>query len=442
MIRRAMNRVAGEVAGDDTSNARVAVLGINYPPELTGIAPYTGALAAALARAGHHVTAHVAHPHYPGWSLAPGYGQWTLSEDLDGVRVIRRRHYVPRSPRGIRRLASELSFGVRLVFGRWGSPHIVVAVSPSLFSTALASLRVLLTPRRYRPALVVWVQDIYTVGLAETGEGGKFVRSVVKRVEGLTLKVADRVVVIHERFGEIIEGQFRVNPAKIVVFRNWTHLPPAEPVSVASARAALGWPADVVLAVHTGNMGSKQGLENLIEAARLSAQRNEAVHFVLVGDGGERQQLQELAEGLNNVKFVEPLDDQMYRLALAAADVLIVNEKPGVSAMAVPSKLTSYFDAGRPVIAATDLGGITAAEVTAAAAGISVPAGDPGALLDTVIAVVGDPQAAAQLGQNGRRYRELVLNEQHALRVWVSFIRAATDDSCRQKAARRRIGFA
>lgn len=174
-------------------------------------------------------------------------------------------------------------------------------------------------------------------------------------------------------------------------------------------------------------MGAKQDLRNVVDAARIADERGASVQFVLVGDGGERSKLEERARGIARITFVDHLDDTEYRLALFAADVLLVNEKPGVAAMAVPSKLTSYFDAGRPVVAATDPGGITASEVAAADAGVVVSAGDPTALLDAVLAVRSDADAAARFGLNGRRYRAAVLDERVALEQWVNMIEGAAE---------------
>ena len=398
----------------------VVILGLNYPPESTGIAPYTGALATGLAKLGYGVTANVAHPHYPEWKIRDGYGEWSRTERSDGVEVHRLLHYVPAEPRGVRRLLSELSFGSRLVFRRIGRPKLVIAVSPSLFATAMAVLRVRLMPRR--PRVAVWVQDIYTLGMAEIGEGGGLVQRITRWVESRTLSGADVVVVIHERFKNYVTRELGVPANKVVVIRNWTHLPPWKPVDSAEAKARLGWPQDVTLAVHTGNMGAKQGLENLVEAARLAGQHGCSVRFLLIGDGGERRALEAAARGVSRVDFIDPLDDDDYRLALAAADVLIVNEKPGVASMAVPSKLTSYFNAGRPVVAATDSGGITASEIAAAAAGVVVPAGDPQALLDAVDDLGRDDTAAHRFGVNGQRYRESVLDQDAAIRRWADLI--------------------
>mgnify|MGYP003677065750 CR=1 FL=1 len=417
-----------------SSRLGISILSLHFPPEPTGNAPYTGALAFGLSGLGYNVTANVGHPHYPEWKIRAGYGQWKRVEHQKGVEVRRRLHYVPRPPRGLRRLVSEVSFGLRLFFGRWGGAPVVVAASPSMFSTALATLRVRLTPGR--PALVIWVQDIYTLGLAETGEGGGLVGRITKWTESRTLRAADRVVTIHGRFADYVVRELGVKPERSTVIRNWTHLSSSTPRSGPDSKAELNWPLNKILAVHTGNMGAKQGLENIVEAARLADSSAAPIHFVLVGDGGERAGLRARARGIARLTFVDPLDDEDYRRALAAADVLLVNEKPGVSEMAVPSKLTSYFDAGRPIVAATDTEGITASEIRAANAGIVIPAGHPQALLDAALSVGSDTAASALFGANGRRYRQNVLDEGVAIEKWSQLVAEVASERRKPKQGR------
>lgn len=380
----------------------VSILSLHYPPETTGNAPYTGALAAGLAARAYRVNAHVAHPHYPEWKVRPGYGQWRRSEVIDGVKVRRLRHFVPQPPRGVRRLCSEISFGIRLLPIRFRSDRVVVAVTPALFATALVALRIRLTPAR--PGLVIWVQDIYTLGMTETKEGGGFSARITRLVERHVLRSADRVVVIHPRFGEYISRELGVDCHRITVIRNWTHLKPARPMTKLDARIAIGWPIDRLLVVHTGNMGAKQGLDNVVETARLADACGAPIEFILVGDGSERARLEQLAHGVQRITFVDPLDDADYRCALAAADCLLVNELPGVANMAVPSKLTSYFDAARPVLAATDTNGITASEIEQAKAGFVVPAGDPRALLTAAVQISQDVERGQAYGAAGRLF--------------------------------------
>ncbi len=394
--------------------SRTLVFGLNYPPETTGIAPYTGAMAGGLARRGYEVRAVTAHPHYPDWKITSGYGQWSRNEQIDGVQVARLRHYVPPQPSPLPRALSETTFGVRQSLTRWGRPAAIVAVSPALISSALVRLRSRLTHRKI--PFVVWVQDLYAIGISETGQGGGLAARAIRAIEGRLLRSASAVVVIHDRFADRVHEDFGVPRERIAVIRNWTHLPPLPSIDGAAVRESHGWADDEVIVVHTGNMGVKQGLHHVVDAGRLAHRRGARIRFVLVGNGSQRDDLQQrAAEEPTTTEFLPPLDDADFTAVLQSADVLLVNELPGVAEMAVPSKLTSYFAAGRPVLAATDATGITAQEVRAADAGLVVSAGDPAALLDGVSALLADREAAARLGENGKRYRETVLDETCAI---------------------------
>ena len=147
------------------------------------------------------------------------------------------------------------------------------------------------------------------------------------------------------------------------------------------------------------------------------------MRFVLLGNGSQRDELQALGASVTRLQFIGSLDDAGFQDTLASADVLLVNEKPGVSEMAVPSKLTSYFNAARPVIGATDPEGLTASEIEAAGGGRIVMAGDPQALLDAALALGSDPGLARTLGENGFRYRTDVLGEGAAIDKFASWLR-------------------
>lgn len=378
-------------------------------------------MAAGLARRGRAVRAVVAHPHYPEWEISPGYGQWSRRETISSVTVDRVRHYVPSEPSLLRRAVSEISLGLRQALARWGRPTAIVAVSPALFSSAVVRARAMATHRR--TPFVVWVQDLYGVGAVETGQARGVLGKVLKFIESWVLISATSVVVIHDRFADRIHEDYGVPRDRIKVIRNWTHLPPLKPVDVNAVRQSFGWGAQETVVVHTGNMGVKQGLHHIVQAGRLAAEQDAKVRFVLVGDGAQRAALQRLiGEGATTAEIVPPLDDVAFSAILQAADVLLVNELPGVAEMAVPSKLTSYFASGRPVLAATDETGITAQEVRQAEAGLVVQAGDAVALLDGVRRLMADPEEAGRLGQNGRRYRETVLDETFAINEFDSLL--------------------
>jgi glycosyltransferase involved in cell wall biosynthesis len=171
-------------------------------------------------------------------------------------------------------------------------------------------------------------------------------------------------------------------------------------------------------------MGAKQGLENLVDAARLAAESDPDLLFVLLGGGHQLGFLRERAADLPNLHFMPSAADREFADTLAAADVLVVNERPGVAEMSVPSKITSYCAAGRPIVAATDPEGATADLIRTAAAGRVVPAGEPQTLLSAVRELVHDDEAVAELGASGRRFAEDRLSAHGAMRAYDAWVDA------------------
>ena len=399
---------------------RILIVGMHFDPEVTGNAPYTTGLAVGLRRSGHDVRVITGYPHYPEWRVREGYTGFSRRETIRGVPVRRVRHLVPRKPTTITRLLAEVSFGVRAVFSRWGGPDVVLAVSPALFGTALVVARVRLVRRRVPVA--VWVQDLYSLGVVETGTGGGRAARLVSSLESLVLRSADGVAVIHQRFSATASTALRVPRGRLAVIRNWSHLAQPSAIDRQEVRARYGWGVDETIVLHAGNMGMKQGLENVVAAASAADYRGEAVRFVLLGGGNQRARLEALASDVTRLDFLSALDDDEFSAVLRCADVLLVNEKEGVSEMSVPSKLTSYFSTGVPVVAATDVEGVTAGEIEASGGGIVVPAGQPTTLLEACLRIGRDAALSAELGRNGLRYQEEHLTESAAVSHYAEWL--------------------
>ena len=54
---------------------------------------------------------------------------------------------------------------------------------------------------------------------------------------------------------------------------------------------------------------------------------------LLLGAGNQRAHLEELAQGVERLQFIDPLPEGEFELAMAAADVLILNERQTTPAM-------------------------------------------------------------------------------------------------------------
>jgi colanic acid biosynthesis glycosyl transferase WcaI len=285
------------------------------------------------------------------------------------------------------------------------NPDVVVAVVPNLLSAASA-VRI---AGHSGARLVVWIQDSMAAAATQSGiSGGQKVARIVSSVERYVIRQADTVIVISEGFRNLVEGE-GANPDKVVLIRNWSHLNPPS-ADRASTRLQLGWGEDEIIALHAGNMGLKQGLDNIVAAGRLAAKDEKSVRFVLMGDGSQRKQLQRLTEGASNMEFLPPAPSDAYSDVLAAADVLLINEAETVFDMSLPSKLTSYLMAGRPVLAAVSPLGGTACEVEQTGAGSVIESGRPDLLLQEVVALGADPLAATARGLLGRDYAKRVLS--------------------------------
>lgn len=403
------------------SAPRLVVLGINYAPERTGNAPYTTSLSESLAEQGWDVEAIVAPPHYPNWEIPRDFRLWDSTRTESGVRVRRLLHFVPKRLNAISRLFSELSFGARSVLVGWDRPDVVLAVSPALFSVLPGVVRARFFSR---VPLVVWVQDIYSKGLSETGSSTLLVKAM-RAVEGWILRNATTVTVIHDRFKAIAVEEFGLTPEKVKVVRNWTHIRVDHIADRRSVRRRYGWSDDECIVLHAGNQGVKQGLENVVTAGRIAASHGEKLRFILLGGGNQHDRLRDLAGDCPAVQFIGTLASHDYSAIMQAADVLLVNELAGVMEMAVPSKLTSYMVAGRPVLAAVNLKGITAQEVSSSGAGVVVPAGDPRVLIDAALLLSSNPEAATGMGQRGQEFAFSALDRDTAIRRWAQTLRDA-----------------
>lgn len=411
------------LGGPDASGAplKVALVTLNYFPEETGNAAYTTSLAESLAARGVAVQVVAAAPHYPQWRTYQRSG-WSRHTERNGVDVRRIRSYVPADPSWIRRAVFEILYGVRLGLRVPKDVDVVLLVSPGLLTSS--TVEWLLGFRRVNSRKILWVQDRYVQGVMEVagakqGIAGRLITKVADRI----LRRSDEVVVIHERWKKEISDQFRLPAEKFQVIRNWTHVTVADASECDATRMRQGWGerGKEIIALHAGNMGVKQGLENVIRAAKLAETRALPLRFVLMGDGNQRTALEELAGHCGAVSFLPPQDEHEYVRLLGAADVLLLNEKPGMLSSAVPSKLTSYFITGRPVVAATESQSVSADEVRASGAGIVVTPGDPDALLWGIERAVADRQVL----NGGKAYVDRVLSKDAAVS---SFIKVFTNE--------------
>lgn len=405
---------------------KILVYGINYSPELTGIGKYTGEMVEWMARQGHEVRVITAPPYYPQWKVGERYSAWRYRREEGDATVWRCPLYVPKQPSTLKRLLHLGSFALSSFFPlmaqrRW-KPDRIIGVVPTLFCTPgmrllakLSGARTLLHIQDYE------VDAMLGLGLAGKGKSGK-VAKLASAFERSGLHNVDNVSTISRSM--MNKAQEKGVPAeKVIFFPNWSEVARFQNVNdadVLALRNQLGLPDDKKIVLYSGNIGEKQGLENVIEAA--AQLRDKPLVFAIVGQGGGKARLEKMARerGLDNIRFYPLQPYEALPALLKMGDCHLVVQKRGAADAVLPSKLTNILAVGgNAVITAepeTELG-----QLCSNSPGIAVCV-EP----ESVPALVAGITTALAMPKHNtvaREYAERTLDKENVLRQFITDIR-------------------
>lgn len=382
---------------------KVTVWGINYAPEVTGIAPYNVALCRYLIEHGHEARMVTTFCYYPAWKKLPeDAGRIYRTDVVDGVPVHRCWHYVPAKPNSVKRILHEatyvfFSFLRLLVLPR---ADVYVVVSPPLLQGFAAWMLTRLKGSRF----VFHVQDLQpdaAVGL------GMLKPSLLTRalywLEGFAYRKAALVSGISQGMMQAYRRK-GVPQEKTHLFYNGVNLGAEPPKANGAFRRRNGFASDEFLGIYSGNLGVKQGLGILLDAARLAG--NSKVRIVICGDGADRVKLEERvrAENLANVTLLPLQPKELYAEMLGDADVSLITQQAGTGGFFFPSKLLSSLAAGKAVVTVADEDSELVLALREGGFGHNIGPGCPKELALLLDRLADDPSGLATLGANGRSY--------------------------------------
>lgn len=336
---------------------KILVYGINYHPEMTGIGKYSGEMTKWFAGHGHQVRVVTAPPYYPDWKVWPDHASWRYRKHQeDGVSVVRCPLYVPAQPSALKRLIHLASFSltslpVVLAQLRW-KPDLILLVVPTMFCAPQALLLAKLTGAKS----VVHVQDyevdaLFGLGMAKGG----FIKRIAFGVEQAIFKAFDRVSTISS--GMLSRARQKgVEEDALIFFPNWSETARFQGVERSpELLMRLGVDPAKKVVLYSGNIGEKQGLETVIQAAQ-ELRSHAHLQFLIVGEGAGKARLvaQASSAGLNNVVFatLQPYED--LPALLASADCHLVVQKRGAADAVLPSKLTNILAVGGNAVITAD----------------------------------------------------------------------------------------
>ena len=398
---------------------RILLVTTNYWPEPTGIAVYTTDLAESLTAQGDQVTVLTSLPHYPWWRVPSEFahlGEGTGSHN--GVSIIRAKHLVPPKMNALLRMRFETSlwWNLRRVSkATLGNDFDVVIGCIPTVAAGIVGKRV---AKKLGIPFGLIVQDLSGAGAKQSGlRGGAVISRIAHFVEGRALHGADSLVVVSPAMRDVVTG-LGVPESRINLIRNYS----ARSISnfdMASARSRFGWSSNDFVVIHTGNMGAKQDLENVVRAAD-ALNGFSKIKIYLVGHGNQESNLKALCVGKTNIAVLPAVSDEEYSALLSAADLLLVNERSTQMEMSLPSKLTSYLYSERPVIAAVPRGGATWKFLDGVAE--LVEAGDPVALAKSIEELSKQPEKLADLARKGRVFADANLDPEVGRKKYLDWV--------------------
>ncbi|MEY2544947.1 MAG: colanic acid biosynthesis glycosyl transferase WcaI [Verrucomicrobiota bacterium] len=392
---------------------RVVVWGINYAPEVAGIAPHNVALCEFLAKKDVDVEMVTTFAYYPMWKKSAQDRHRLFRTDvINDVWVYRCWHFVPARVSAWKRIIHEATFVLTSTLRALTLPRpdVYVVVSPPLL-LGMAAWFVTLFKRAPIVFLVKDLQPDAAIGLGMV-RAGWFTRALYW-LEAFAYKHATMVGGLSN---EMLEAFRRkgVPDKKILLFPDGVVVPDELPAR-GNFRARHRMTDADFLAVYSGNLGVKQGLKILIDAAEhLRDQPN--IRIVICGDGAARASLERSMQDrhLQNVTMLPLQSDRGYKELLVDADISLITQQSGSGNAFFPSKILMTLAHGCPVVTVADEESALAKAVRDGNCGTNVLPGDAAKLAQTFRDLAQDRPASAKAtagrqslrewGKNGRAY--------------------------------------
>lgn len=379
---------------------RVLIFSQYYWPESFRI----NDVARTLLEKGIEVEVLTGKPNYPRGTVFDGYRASGCRQETHQGIGINRIPLFPRGRGGMRLVLNYLSFILSgLLFAPWilrkKKFDVIFVYAPSPILQAIPAL--FLGWLQGSP-VVLWVQDLWPESLSATGHvRNRVVLKLVEWVVRFIYRHTDLLLVQSRAFEAPVRALAAATP--IVYYPNSVDDTFAQPVPNPPPQVeGLGNGFSVMF---SGNIGTAQAVEVIVAAARLLKGQPD-IHFVVLGEGSRwewmRQQAQQL--GLDNLHLpgrfpVETMPGFMHK----ASALLVTLADQEIFKATIPSKVQAYLAAGRPILAC--LNGEGADLVTAAGAGLAVPAEDGRALADAILRLYRMPDAEREaMGARGRLY--------------------------------------
>ena len=364
-------------------------------------------IALELTKRGHKVTVLTGLPNYPEGKIHENYGFFKRTkENYQGVSVIR-TWLVPRGKGGgVRLFLNYFSWAffasIKALFLSFQKKFDVILVhEPSPITQGFPAIVV---KKIQKIPLHFWVLDLWPESLTSAGGiSNKYVLLIFTKMVKYIYNNSDKILVSSKGFKESILAKGDYND-KLVYFPNWAE----DSILKGNSNYPIPDLPKGFKIIFAGNIGVAQDVNSVIKTALILKEKTD-IHFVFIGDGRSKVQLEDfvLENDLNQtVHFLGRFPIDAMKTFFNQADVLLVSLKDElIFNVTVPAKLQAYLCTQKPILGM--LNGEGAAIINDANCGLSVNAGDPNGLAEKVLKLYEMSNEGRNiLGGNGFRYFE------------------------------------
>ncbi|MFP3668923.1 glycosyltransferase family 4 protein [Priestia sp. SIMBA_032] len=391
---------------------KVLYIATSFPEPEKGATIYTD-LAEALNEAGHDITVAVSEQ-----AKNKQHTEMKKERGFDVLRTVTGNYYdVGFIEKGITTLKIPLLMkkSIKKYLGKQKFDFILFESPPVTNANLVAWAKKYFNCPSYLMLKDIFPQNAVDLGIIN--EGG-ILHRYFKRKEKKLLQSADYIGCMSDANKKyVINNNAWIDSTKIEIFPNTKKLTNNINPEKFLMRKRFGIPEDTCVFLFGGNMGRPQNIDLLCEVIK-GCKEEKDIYFLFIGRGTDRYKLEQTIEefGINNAQVIENLPRNEYEQITKECDVGLIVLDPRFSIPNYPSRILSYMEYAKPVIAATDKVTDLKELIEEANFGSWVWSGDTQDFINEV-REMSKSEKLKMIGINGRNYLEDKFNVKRSVEI-------------------------
>ena len=329
---------------------RILFLTDNFPPEVNAPATRTYEHCVEWVKLGAEVTVITCFPNFPKGKIYNGYqNKLYQKEIIDGIRVIRVWSYMSPNTGFVKRVFDFMSYAfMAFLLGVFQKCDLIIGTTPQFFTAISASCLAFIKRRPWvMEVRDLWPESIVAVGAMKRQDlAFKFLR----KIEIKLYHSANLIIVVTDQFKKYISS-LNVVSSKIFIIKNGVihsnFIPSNKNNQLLEKHGLTG----KFIVSYIGTHGMAHALDFILNCANTI--KDPKIHFILQGDGSEKQHLMEIAAQLNlkNITFLPFVSKSEISKYINLSDVALVNLKRSETFKTVlPSKIFENVALYKPIL--------------------------------------------------------------------------------------------